>query len=249
MNLPMEMLRSQVASQPYPVMFATISGAHLYGFASEDSDFDLRGAHVLPARDVLSLDPPKETTDTSAVVEGHEVDIVTHDVKKFFGLLLKRNGYGLEQVMSPLVVHSTPEHRELIALMPKLVTRHHCHHYLSFAENQWKEFSSESPPHLKPLLYLHRVLLSGIHLMRTGEVEANLVTLATEYHRPDLFELIEAKVHGKEKALAKVHVEQQEASYEELAQQLRDAGEQSTLATEPSARPALNDLLIRLRLG
>jgi hypothetical protein len=35
--------------QPYPLIFATISGAHLYGFPSPDSDFDLRGCHVLPA--------------------------------------------------------------------------------------------------------------------------------------------------------------------------------------------------------
>ena len=35
-----------VAAQPYPLLFATISGAHLYGFPSPDSDFDLRGADV-----------------------------------------------------------------------------------------------------------------------------------------------------------------------------------------------------------
>jgi predicted nucleotidyltransferase len=37
-----------VSAQPYPLIFATISGAHLYGFPSPDSDYDLRGAHVLP---------------------------------------------------------------------------------------------------------------------------------------------------------------------------------------------------------
>ncbi len=36
-----------VDSQPFPLLFATISGAHLYGFPSPDSDFDLRGAHGL----------------------------------------------------------------------------------------------------------------------------------------------------------------------------------------------------------
>ena len=43
-----------VAAQPYPLLFATISGAHLYGFPSPDSDFDLRGAHVLPLEKVWS---------------------------------------------------------------------------------------------------------------------------------------------------------------------------------------------------
>ena len=41
-------LKRIIATQPYPLLFATISGAHLYGFPSPDSDFDLRGAHVLP---------------------------------------------------------------------------------------------------------------------------------------------------------------------------------------------------------
>jgi uncharacterized protein len=39
---------NEIASQPYPLLFATISGAHLYGFPSPDSDYDLRGVHILP---------------------------------------------------------------------------------------------------------------------------------------------------------------------------------------------------------
>jgi uncharacterized protein len=37
-----EKLLRQVESHPYPLVFATVSGAHLYGFPSPDSDFDLR---------------------------------------------------------------------------------------------------------------------------------------------------------------------------------------------------------------
>src|SRR5258705_13988322 len=36
-----------VAAQPYPLLFASISGAHFYGFPSPESDFDLLGAPVL----------------------------------------------------------------------------------------------------------------------------------------------------------------------------------------------------------
>ncbi len=35
-----------VAQQHYPLLFITISGAHLYGFPSPDSDYDLRGVHL-----------------------------------------------------------------------------------------------------------------------------------------------------------------------------------------------------------
>ena len=48
-------LLKQVEDHPYPLLFATISGAHLYGFPSPDSDFDLRGVHVLPLKDVVGL--------------------------------------------------------------------------------------------------------------------------------------------------------------------------------------------------
>src|SRR5438067_13631638 len=106
-------LQRIVATQPYPLLFATISGAHLYGFPSPDSDFDLRGAHVLPLENVLGLEVRDETVEDSRVIEGLEMDIVSHDVRKFFGLLLKKNGYVLEQLYSPLIVHTTPEHGEL----------------------------------------------------------------------------------------------------------------------------------------
>ena len=49
------------------------------------------------------------------------MDIVNHDVQKFFGLLLKKNGYVLEQLFSPLIVHTTPKHAELKAICcPKI---------------------------------------------------------------------------------------------------------------------------------
>ena len=86
----------------------------------------------------------------------------------------------LEQLYSPLVVHTTPEHEELKAIARGCVTRHHSHHYFGFAETQWRLFEKERPRRVKPLLYVYRVLLTGIHLMRTGEVEANLVRLNEE---------------------------------------------------------------------
>src|SRR6058998_2494636 len=109
-------LLRQVELHPYPLLFATVSGAHLYGFPSPDSDFDLRGVHVLPLPSVVGLDVRNETVQDSRVIEGLEMDIVTHDVRKFFGLLLKKNGYVLEQLYSPLIVRTTPEHAELKAI-------------------------------------------------------------------------------------------------------------------------------------
>src|SRR2546428_2711919 len=93
-----------VAAQPYPLLFATISGAHLYGFPSRDSEFDLRGAHILPLEKVVGLDVKHERIESSKVIKGLEMDIVSHDVRKFCSLLLKKNCYVLEQRFPPLVV-------------------------------------------------------------------------------------------------------------------------------------------------
>ena len=99
-------VRQAAESHAYPLLFATVSGAHLYGFDSHDSHWHLRGVHILPANQVVGLSPLEETIET-ARKDSIELDLVTHDVKKFFKLLLRPNGYVLEQLLSPIVVHST----------------------------------------------------------------------------------------------------------------------------------------------
>ena len=181
--------------------------------------------------------------------DGLELDLVTHDARKFFGLLLKKNGYVLEQLYSPLVVHTTPEHEELKAIARGCVTRHHSHHYFGFAETQWRLFEKERPRRVKPLLYVYRVLLTGIHLMRTGEVEANLVRLNEEARLSHVDDLIARKLAGPEKsALDDADVEFHRREYERLRAELEAAHQASTLPEGPSARPALNDLLVRMRM-
>jgi uncharacterized protein len=239
-----------VEAQPYPLLFATISGAHLYGFPSPDSDVDLRGAHVLPLEKVLGLDVRDETIEDSRIIEGLEMDIVSHDVRKFFGLLLKKNGYVLEQLYSPLIAHTTPEHAELQGIAKGCITRHHSHHYFGFAETQWRLFLKESPRRVKPLLYVYRVLLTGIHLMRTGKVEANLVTLNAAFRLPHIAGLVARKLAGPEKStLQDSDIGFHEAEYQRLRGELQAAHEVSRLPEQPATetRAALDDLLIRLR--
>lgn len=243
-------LQQQVADHPYSLLFATISGAHLYGFRSPDSDFDLRGVHLLPLEEVVGLNTGEETVEKSDIRDGMEIDLVTHDARKFFGLMLKKNGYVMEQVLSPLVVHSTPEHEELKSIAPSCLTKHHAHHYLGFAATQWKLFQKEDPPRVKPLLYVYRVLLTGINLMRTGEVEANLGRLNDSFRLPYVPELIDQKVNGTEKGtLDQPDLAFHEQEYERLRTELEDAFERTTLPDQPSGVAALNDLLVRVRLG
>lgn len=240
------------AAQPYPLLFATISGAHLYGFPSPDSDFDLRGAHVLPLPNVVGLDVADETVQDERIIEGLEMDIVSHDVRKFFHLLLKKNGYVLEQLFSPLIVQTTPEHDELKAIAKGCITKHHSHHYFGFVETQWNLFAKESPRRVKPLLYVYRVLLTGIWLMRTGEIEANVVTLNETFKLPFIDDLVASKLAGPEQGtLDDADIAFHHGEYERMRAELQVAHDASALREMPGeeTRAALNDLLVRVRLG
>lgn len=245
-----QQLLTEINRQPYPLLFTTISGAHLYGFPSPDSDYDLRGIHILPVAEVVKLDPGRETIEVSEVREGLQIDLVSHDAKKFFLLLLKKNGYVLEQLYSPLIVYTTPEHEELKAIATQCITRHHSYHYFGFAQTQWKFFEKEQPHRVKPLLYVYRVLLTGIHLMQTGIVEANLIRLNQEFNLAYIPDLIAQKLAGAEKSLlTDADVAFHQGEYNRLQTQLEEAYQASILPEAPSAKDALNDLLVRLRLN
>jgi predicted nucleotidyltransferase len=243
-----EQLQIAAKEHPYPLLFATVSGAHLYGFPSADSDYDLRGVHILPADEVLGLFSPRDTVELSKK-EPIDLDLVTHDVEKFFKLLLKTNGYVLEQLYSPLVVFTTPDHEELKEIARGCITRYHAHHYFGFAEGQWRLFQKEETPRVKPLLYVFRVLLTGIHLMRTGIVEANLIRLNEDRKLAYLPELIERKTRGAERQnLDSTEISFYASEYERLRQKLEDEASRTSLPESQTAKAALNDLLLRVRL-
>jgi predicted nucleotidyltransferase len=239
------------AALPYPLVFATVSGAHLYGFASVDSDLDLRASHLLPAPEVVGLRTGPETLQSGGVRDGVELDVVSHDLRKFAKLLHSRNGYVLEQLLSPLVVATSPVHAELVDLAPGLITRHHAHHYLGFAAGQQHLF--EKTGELKPALYTLRVLLTGLHLMRTGEVVADLPTLAeaARGELPYVPELIARKRAAEHGACPAEQRAQWERDVPRLRAELEAARDTSALPdrADPAAVDALHELIVRVRLG
>ncbi len=241
-------LQAEINRQPYPLLFVTISGAHLYGFPSHDSDYDLRGVHILPPAEVMGLYEPQETIEIEKFEDGIEFDLVTHDAAKFIKLMLKPNGYVLEQLYSLLILHTTPAHERLKQIGQDCITYHHAHHYLGFSRGQWKLLQKENPRRVKPLLYTYRVLLTGIYLMQTGTIEANLVHLNDHFKLPYIPDLIAQKVEGKEKqSLSDQDWTFHEKEYQRLTKQLEESRDNSTLPEQATAKPALNDLLLQLR--
>ena len=234
----------------HPLLFASVSGAHLYGFDSPDSDVDLRGCHILPVSGFIGLDEPRLTLDRMTVVGGVEIDLVSHDLKKYVTLLIRQNGNYLEQLFSPLMVVDTPQAEELRHLVRQgNIARHVYHAYAAYAKGkhqEWRADAINGEGRLKPLLYAYRVALTGIHLLRTGEVNANLADLTPDYGYDHLLDLIAAK--SAERIAVPLPVDEHDQALSALQEELRVAYETSPLPDEPQNRAALNDFVVRVRL-
>jgi len=235
---------TKVGSNP---LFVTISGAHLYGFSSPDSDFDVRGCHLMPLEAALSITMQRETVEYTGIEAGREIDFVSHDSAKFFRLMLKKNGYVMEQIFSPIVVIGGPDLDELRSIAKGCITKHIHHHYKGFYQNQMAMFEKEEVKKAKTLLYAYRVLLTGIHVLRTGEIEANLPRLLEAYPCPGVPELMAAKV--KEKAgIGALDLEIHRRALDSLSARLEQGFGDSSLPEEPREAVALDHFLVKLRL-
>ena len=96
------------------VMFAVESGSRAWGFASKDSDYDVRFAYKRPAHDYMRLDKRKETIEWN---RDPILDMVGWDISKFLILLRKSNPSALEWLQCPrYLVHSPYRLRDLEAL-------------------------------------------------------------------------------------------------------------------------------------
>lgn len=227
-------------------LFVTVSGAHLYGFPSPDSDVDLRGCHQLPLRDIVGLNVADQTYEKDGWHDGIEIDIVSHDIGKYFQLLVKNNGYVLEQIFSPLIIRGEDFLARLRPVAGRCITRHHYHHYRGFYATQRKLIDKESQKRAKPILYAYRVLLTGIHLMRTGKIEANLLRLNDDFQLSYIDDLVASKTEEK---IAPKNLDWNfhASELDRLEALLESAFRESTI-TEDRDKKAVNELLLELRL-
>lgn len=248
LDVDLPAMRRLVEGLDYKPLFVTVSGAHLYGFPSSDSDVDLRGCHLLSLQDMVGLDLPNQTLEHETILDGTEVELVSHDAGKYLNLLVRNNGYVLEQIFSPIVVMGQEFLSELRPLAQRCITRHHYHHYRGFYATQRKLIAKEEPKRAKPVLYAYRVLMTGIHLLRTGEVEANLLRLNKHFDFGFLDELIARKVGGENTSVGDFDWPFHEARLSELEAALDQAFAESKLPEDREREP-VNKLLVRLRLS
>jgi predicted nucleotidyltransferase len=229
-------------------LFLTVSGAHLYGFPSADSDVDLRGAFQAPLASVVGLHRRVETVEPKGEFAGLETEAVAHEIGKYLRLLAKDNGYVLEQVFSPLVAHGADFLARLRPLAARCVTRGCHHHYRGFLHTQLRQLDKQAEVRAKTLLYAYRVVLTGVHLLETGEVQAHLPTLNERFGLDYVPELIRRKAAAEVGTLPGEDAAFHRAELGRWEARLDAAHAASTL---PDAAPvdALDRFLVDLRLG
>ncbi len=174
--------------------------------------------------------------------------MVSHDIGKYLRLLAKHNGYVLEQIFSPLIVLGEDFLARLRPLAARCVTRLCYHHYRGFLKTQLEMLEKEPVKKAKTLLYAYRVLLTGIHLLRTGEVQANLIELNRSFGLPFIDELIRRKQQRELGELAELDYEWHRAELARWEAQLDEAFAASRLPETPPSEE-LNSFLVDLRLA
>ena len=183
------------------VLLAVESGSRAWGFASPDSDFDVRFVYVRPVEHYLRLEPARDVL----VWRVDEVlDVDGWDADKALRLLRGSNPSLFEWLASPIVYAEDPAFavvRELAAECFSPVAS--AHHYLSMGRNHLAALAGETV-RLKKCLYTMRAILAArwvvaerapAPMLLRDLVDAGL----EESMRGLAAELLEAKTAGGER--------------------------------------------------
>lgn len=243
-----DILRAIVQAWELQPLFMTMTGVHLYGFPSIDSDYDLRGAYILPLREIVGLHKPQETITRLTPVQGLDIDLVMHDLGKFVRLLVSGNASLLEELYSPLVLSGDGELSTLRDLARGCFTRHLYIHYSGFAHSQVEKLWSQEARHAKTLLYAYRILMTGIHLLETGELNCHLPALNERFAFDFIPDLIAAK-RQELSLLQDADWDLHRRTLDSLRARMRRAWRASVLPDHPFRLDALEDYLVERRLS
>lgn len=160
-------LREIEAKEGVKVLHAVESGSRAWGFASPDSDYDVRFVYVRPMEEYLELFP----YDDTIYWELNDVwDINGWDLKKLLQLLTRSNPTIFEWAKSPIVYYTTPEWQEILPVIHAWFEPKPCmHHYLSMARNNYKSNIKGDAVKFKKYFYVLRPLLACRWILERNE--------------------------------------------------------------------------------
>ncbi len=177
------------------------SGSRAWGFASPDSDYDVRFIYVRPKNFYLRLD---RTDDVIEWQLDDTLDISGWDLKKALILLHKSNPTLFEWNSSPIVYRTTDEWQKISAVINRyFVAKSGLYHYLSTAKRNYSEYLKGETVKLKKYFYILRPLLACKWILAEGTPPPMLFrTLMEKYLdeeiKPDVEKLLDMKMNTPE---------------------------------------------------
>lgn len=187
-------LKNEVHNKGGKLFNVYISGSHLYGWESRDSDMDIRGSFVLAKESFLGLYKPIETLE----IKLENFDIVLFEIKKLIELALKGNCNILEEINAPQT-YKTANFLELKQLLNNSFGKKGIYNsYRGLAEHNYKEFILHGRNTIKKYLYVFRGLMAGIYCLQTGLIQPNITKLNKKFKIKEVNKLVELKKQGFE---------------------------------------------------
>lgn len=200
-NIPITLIIYQVCQDKgVKPLHAIESGSRAWGFASPDSDYDVRLIYRHEPDWYLQLYAGK---DTFEFIENDlfdvPFDIGGWDIRKALQLLHKSNAVIFEWLNSPIMYHSDNQFLEAVKAVQNefFDAKAIFYHYQGMAKNASGELELDKPIKLKKWFYLFRALLASIWTLEQAcppPVDFNLMLpLLTESDRQEILELVKVK--------------------------------------------------------
>jgi predicted nucleotidyltransferase len=182
------------------ICLAVESGSRAWGFASPDSDYDVRFIYVRPSSWYLSV----YVEDKRDIIEepiSDVLDVMGWDLRKALRLLKKSNPPLLEWLQCPIVY---TEHQDIASELRSLVPEFYSpkatfHHYLHMAQGNFREYLRGETVWRKKYFYVLRPLLAMRWIERNPgpvPIEFNRLVEAT-VQEPHVLEAIEKLLREK----------------------------------------------------
>ncbi len=140
------------------ILHCVESGSRAWGFASPDSDYDVRFIYVRPKEHYLRLDSMHDVVEWQL---DETLDINGWDLQKMLRLLHKSNPTLFEWNGSPIVYKSTPEWQKISSVIDRYFQQKSgLYHYLSTAKSNYREYLRGETVRLKKYFYVLRPILA-----------------------------------------------------------------------------------------
>jgi len=189
-------LRKIEEQENVKIIMAIESGSRAWGFASPDSDYDVRFIYVRKKEDYLKLEGIRDVIEWKL---DETLDINGWDIKKALQLLYKSNPTVFEWCVSPIVYMQRKEFTWLKELLPEYFSlKKSLFHYWHMAETNYREYLKGDEVRVKKYFYVLRPLMAAKWILDKKTAPPMLFDDLVEAElddelRPELTRLLELK--------------------------------------------------------